>query len=335
MRIGELFVSLGVRTEVQKINQFASAMRRGVIESAAFVAGLYGITTTLKGMFQGTMESARSFRDFDSVTNDSVDSLQRWQIAAEKYGVARETMTRSFLGLREAMESVREGGQIPEGFMRLGVDMGADVATNLKNILDTLASEYSDRPMRAAMLLGTMRIDRSLMNMPDSRGKEFRDAFPSGNELSMLQSQRESAIALDKEMIALSQSWRKVSQDFITLIIPTFSKVLHQAERLLNAKIIDASGKAGTVFERAGYYSSRMGPYLSTTPLGFGLNLLQNVPNLYKQSIYWGKDKAGLTPDVAGSRIGPLTINMYGTGDYAKDAFIAKQALQHEMADQQ
>ncbi len=226
MKIGELFVELGVHSDTQKINEFVSSMRRGVLESVAFVAGLVGISLVFKDILTGAIDTARSLRTFRNTTGESTEELQRWQIAAEKFGVTAQAMQSGISQFAKTLSQVRHGLiSMPAGFKIFGVDPDASVFENLIRIRSIIKKEYKDRPARATTLLQSLGISPEMMNFLTLPEKKFKGAFPTGDEYSYFREQQENILKLDAQIIEIRRIWTKLSVDLLSLAVPNFKRI--------------------------------------------------------------------------------------------------------------
>ena len=258
MKIGELFVSLGINADIAKLNEFTSGMRRGVLESAAFIAGLVGITMTLKEIITGAVDTASSLREFRATTGLSTAELQKWQLAGEKVGIKTESMMRSIKGLNNALSSAKYGKGVAEGFMFLGVPTSGNAFDALLKIRKEIQGMEKTR---ATYLLGTMGISEEMMNLLNLPEDKFKSIFPTSEDLFMLNSQEEITNKMMSNLIEIKQIWNDIARDILVNLLPAMDKISEKIKHLTSNK----SGESkfmkmlGDIVERQAYEESRTG----------------------------------------------------------------------------
>lgn len=258
MRIGELFVELGVHSDMQKINEFVSGMRRGVLESAAFIAGLVGITMTLKNIFDHAMQSSESLRTFKNATGLSTAELQKWQMAGDRVGIKAETMQSNIESLNKTLNEVKYGKAPPEGFMFLGLSTHLNAFQTLLRIREKIQGMDATR---ATYLLSSMGISPDMMNLLKMPKPQFDESMRTGN-LLYLEEQQKKMLALTAEIAKTRQEWVKFSTDLLTLGLPALKKIIEMLDVSVSALIKFRGAFTGhwvDLFKMSVGYTSSMG----------------------------------------------------------------------------
>jgi hypothetical protein len=216
LRLGELFVELGIHSDNQKIDNFVSSIRRGVLEAAAFVAGLVGIETTLKDIITGAVDSADSLRSFRNATGESTGELQKLAIAAEKVGIKSDTTRLAVMGLVKEINRVRWEGAPSQGFKLLGIDIDARYMENIANIYKK-RKEIND-PARFSKLLSDLGMGgmENLFALPQ---KDFNNILKTSDFLIMSDKQEAQINENIKRLVELKQLYTPLVRDIMSGIL--------------------------------------------------------------------------------------------------------------------
>jgi hypothetical protein len=304
VKVGELFVELGIHSDMQKLNEFVSGMQRGVIESASFIAGLVGISMTLKDIVMGAIDTAASMRTFRNTTGLSTIELQKWQMAGEKVGIKAETMQANIESLNKTLNDVKYGKAPPEGFMFLGLKTSLNAFQTMLSIREKI--EGMDKT-RATSLLSSMGISPEMMNLLLLSDSKFKAAFPRSDELAMTQLQEEMMNKMIGDLTSLKQEWDNLTRDLLTITLPALISFV----KLLGDSIGRLPESFKTIKEE---FSSIEGPMrllkdlFKNTFIGFGANL--GTP----QTVGFNMMRGG-----SNSNTNNVNVNIHTSADPSKD----------------
>jgi hypothetical protein len=123
VNIGELFISLGVKSESPKIREFEGAMTSAMMKATAFIASLTGVSLQLGHMIDQSINTAVALQRFESMTGLSGQELQRWQIIAQQANVSTEDVSSSIIALQRNIAEIKLGRGNIAPFQLLGIDI--------------------------------------------------------------------------------------------------------------------------------------------------------------------------------------------------------------------
>ena len=121
MKIGELFVQLGVTGADKSVSALAS-VQDGLKNIASAALGVTAAVTTavyaIKKLGDESSNTGMDLKNFETSTGMSSEMLQRWQVLSMHAGKSAEEMESSFKQLQSTMFRMVAGGQAPEGMAR-------------------------------------------------------------------------------------------------------------------------------------------------------------------------------------------------------------------------
>lgn len=157
MKIGELFVQIGVKDSEKAVDSLTSVRRglAGVTTSAlGVIAAITTAIYTFRKFGEQSNQTGMDLKNFESTTDTSIATLQRWQQLGIHAGLAPEAMTHAFTEMRSTMFKLVAGGVMPAGLARIQTEL-----TRLGKGIDT--SKFEDIPY----MMGKLRefaLDKNL-----------------------------------------------------------------------------------------------------------------------------------------------------------------------------
>lgn len=124
MKIGELFVQLGVTADTFTVRDFSKAIGDIPISVASAITAITGLGIGLFELTKSTLDISNNLGIFRSETGLSIIELQRWQAVAKQVGVSGDVVAQSIIGINNALAQIRLGhGEALLPLGRLGVDI--------------------------------------------------------------------------------------------------------------------------------------------------------------------------------------------------------------------
>ncbi len=131
MKIGELFVGLGVKGSEQSIKAVGNVKSGlGEVKSMSLEAkaAIVGVVYALEKMMSQSAQMGTALTNFNALTGMSAKELQQWQYAARQVGVSGDEMTSSLKSVQGAMAQMLMGQGAPAGMAMLANKVGFDPA---------------------------------------------------------------------------------------------------------------------------------------------------------------------------------------------------------------
>ena len=138
MNIGELFVTLGVKSESPKIREFEGAMTSAILKATALIASITGVSLGIGDMIQQSMDAAVGLQRMESMTGLSGQELQKWQLIAQQANVSVGDVNSSILALQRNIAEIRLGRGNVAPFQLLGIDISQSPFKILEQLRDRI-----------------------------------------------------------------------------------------------------------------------------------------------------------------------------------------------------
>jgi hypothetical protein len=125
--VGDLFINLGINGHEKTLNALKGAKEGlGDIKDMSFQAkaAIVGAFYALEKLFTTSGEFGIGMTNAKTLIGESSQSIQQYENAAGKLGIANGTMTQSLLKLKQAMVDLKFKGQAPEGMFWIHAVLG-------------------------------------------------------------------------------------------------------------------------------------------------------------------------------------------------------------------
>jgi hypothetical protein len=162
MKVGELFVQLGIKADTPAAKEFQSVLRGATLQAAGLITALVGVSLEIRDMVQETLGAAVAFQKFENTSGLSAEKLQQWHNMAERANVSTESVTGAVLALQKNMADIRLGGGNLRPFQLLGISPGDDPFEILEQVRSRI--QGMDRPM-AVNIMQQMGINPEMINL--------------------------------------------------------------------------------------------------------------------------------------------------------------------------
>lgn len=188
MNIGEFFVSLGVVSDKEEVKQFTNSIRGMTSSTVAGIFALAGLSVGLVEMTSHTIEMVNGLGAFRSETGLSIFELQKWQQAAQQFGISGDVVTSSVMGIADAITQITKlgNGAPAMAFGRLGVSWSSK---NPFEILKRMREVYKTKDPNEfrtwASQVGVSPEMTRLFALPDNQFNKAMNTAPAINDASM------------------------------------------------------------------------------------------------------------------------------------------------------
>lgn len=206
MTIAELFVNIGIKGDgsakkgLEGVQRGLTSIRdAGIAAKAAVIAVLYG----LERMTAAAGKRGMELRQFATATGLSAETLQKWQYAAQSFGVEADEVAGAVVSVQKAMTNMRLGLGAPEGFAQFSRAVKLDQS----RLTDTF---YLMKKIQEYSKMGDPSITRRMIESLGISDRMF--GFLRGNKLD-IDKIRPSNIFSNKEIERLAQvdaAWNKL-----------------------------------------------------------------------------------------------------------------------------
>lgn len=154
MQIGDLFLSLGIKG-TEKTVESIGTVKKGLSDTASVSleakAAIVGAMYALERLFSTSGKAGTELTNFNALTGESVQTLQKYQYAGRQVGISNEETANSFKSLQSAMTKTMLGHGAPAGLARVSQLTGGitqkDIQDFMKNpeLLLQRLQEYAAR----------------------------------------------------------------------------------------------------------------------------------------------------------------------------------------------
>lgn len=178
MNVGELFIKLGFDVDSQKLKDFQSDLNAGFSTMLKLTAATTGALYALDKFVEGSINNAVAMRNFRTVTGESVDQLQRWQVAATMANTALsvEQVTGSVNNLNKALADITMGKGNAAGIAAMLI--GDVRGKSAFEVLEELRRNYQSNVARWGLrqtndMIAELGIDPGMINAIKLTNEEF------------------------------------------------------------------------------------------------------------------------------------------------------------------
>lgn len=170
LKIGELFVTLGIDADSKAAKEFIGDMNTAMFKAVGLVAALTGVSIGFRELYLTAIQSAIGIQQFSNQTQLSADQLQQWQFIGQQVNVSADEVSSSIQGIQQSIAQIRLGGGniVPFSLFKINVD------DSPFEILDKLRGRIKmfDRPV-AISLLEQMGLSANMINILDLTNNEL------------------------------------------------------------------------------------------------------------------------------------------------------------------
>lgn len=214
MKIGEMFVQLGVKADTFTVKDFVSSLGQIPFSAATAVASLAGMSLGFADMFKNTLDTGNALAMFRSQTGLSTDELQRWQGVAKQVGMSGDTITSSIMGINSALAQLRLGnGAALLPLSRMGVY--GPLGKNAFQILQEIGQNKTHlSPSMQTALMGQVGVAPEMMRIFGLSSNQFSRMAAQGQMMST-----SDIDAMNEFQEALGRFELTIRRDFVPAIV--------------------------------------------------------------------------------------------------------------------
>lgn len=259
MKIGELFVQLGVKADTFTVRDFGRAIADLPFAVAGAITSLTGMSIGFVEMTKHTMELSNNLSLFRAETGLSTDELQRWQAVAKQVGLSGDLVTNSVMRISNALAQMRLG-HMDQGFLvamsQLGVNMKGK---NAFQILQDIASRAKGmNPQVATAALANMGLSPELMKIftlgPGQFDRMARGGVVMNNrDIEAMQDFQQAigrfSLVIEKTFVPAITQFEPYMQDFTEVM----SAVLGQLAHLTSYSLGETSKFLNSIRKQGGF----------------------------------------------------------------------------------
>jgi hypothetical protein len=223
MKIGELFVELGFKTDNEKLKKFAQGInnlkKNLILTQFAFV----GAVISLDRFVNGTLKGVIALKSLNEQTGLSTREIQRWQQAGRlaNLSLSAEEISNSIAKLQNNLAQIRRGRGNIAPFQLLGIDVASKDAFQ---VLEAIRNSIKDIDNATATnLIKKLGLDPRFISILKLSRQEF-DKLAQNFFLSPQQ---------QRNILRLGQNFRMLTLRLKALKDQAVAKITPQLERLI------------------------------------------------------------------------------------------------------
>lgn len=122
MTVAELFAHIGVKADTGKVQGFDKAMRNVKVGMVAATAAATGVSLAIRKIADDAVKAAVEFKQFETETGASAQTLQRWQSVAEQTNQSASDVTNAIKAIADNQQKIRLGQGNISAYQLLGID---------------------------------------------------------------------------------------------------------------------------------------------------------------------------------------------------------------------
>jgi len=225
MKVGDLFVSLGIRTDGQQLekitNGFANLRNKLIATKFAFIGAVYG----LDRFISGSVQSVAAIENISKQTGLSAEALAKWDAVGQMSNLSLEAgQTAAAIGnLQKRLVSLQFDGGGIGAFQALGIDT---IGKNAFQVLDQLRESIKGLDKGVAThFISEMGLDPSLIAILQLSNKEFDKLSRQG---ILNQGSRQSILGVGFAIRQLGMRFQVLKDQAVAMLAPVLTKLVNQ-----------------------------------------------------------------------------------------------------------
>lgn len=240
MKLGELFVQLGVKADTFTVRDFTKAIGDIPFSVASAVTSLTGLSLGFVELTQHTLGMANNLGIFTAQTGLSIEQLQKWQSVAKQTGVSAEAVQGSIMGITQALAAMRTGHADPNFMLAMGQLGVSPFGKNAYQILQEIMRATRGRdPAVVSDLLRRANISPDMMRIFSLGPGKFSEMSRNG----VVMNESEMRAMQDFQM-AIGRLVTTIEQQFVPVIV-AFEPYMKDLTEVMAATLAKAGGIAG------------------------------------------------------------------------------------------
>lgn len=230
MEITSLFARLGFNVDKKGINDFQQSLQtlQGGLKGLKTLIGI-GITTAIYQFTSQTMDAVVSLDKFNKATGISIDTLQEWQLVAERNNVSKEVISNTFQKISQERSNILKGGKPNNFWYLLGIDPTGNPEKTFDNLLEKIDKIKS--PQMKARRLQDLGLSTDLINLSGKSKDDYKNYVSSLSPLN--QKQREEILKLKSAFNDLFIAL-KLLKDYVVYLASPFKWFIELISRIIH-----------------------------------------------------------------------------------------------------
>lgn len=179
MKIGELIVELGFKSDTTKLSDFIKSVGNLNMSSVMASLGVGGLYEAARKFVDMAAERAVDMKTFENVTGQSAQKVKAWASVAEQAGVSAGSFESAIKNLQSSITSTRFGNpdqgllqaySILNQYGKANIKLTDDLYTQIDKIREGIKRLT---PESARYVLNLLHQDESMMNLYKSEQKLY------------------------------------------------------------------------------------------------------------------------------------------------------------------
>jgi len=235
MKIGELFIALGFKTDNKKLSNFSkgvSSLRKNMLlTTGAFVGAIFIIDNFIEKTLKGVI----ALKNLNQQTGLSTQSIQKWQQAGQlaNLSLTTEEISNSVAKLQNNIAEIRRGQGNIAPFQLLGIDIGGknafQILENIRNSIEGIDDAT------ATNLIKKLGLDARFISLLRLSREEFEKL---GKNIFLSKKQQSNILKLGRSFKILTLRLKALKDQAVAKITPELEKLINKF-----FKWIDQNGK--------------------------------------------------------------------------------------------
>lgn len=126
MQIAELFARIGIKADDAQVKRFDRGLKNLKLGMTATTIAAGAVSLAIKKITSDAMAAAVVFKQFETETGASAQTLQKWQSVAEQTNQSAESVSSAIKAIAANQEKIKLGEGNISGYQLLGIDPRQD-----------------------------------------------------------------------------------------------------------------------------------------------------------------------------------------------------------------
>lgn len=249
MKIGELFVQLGFKTDKQALKNFSKGVnnlkKNLLLTQVAFAGAIFGLDKFVNGTLKGVV----ALTSLNKQTGLSIKQIQKWQQAGQlaDLSLSVENISGSIAKLQDNLSQIRRGKGNIAPFQMLGIDIAGK---NAFQVLEGIRKNIQGIDNATAVnLIKKLGLDPKFISILRLSSKEFEKL---GQNMFLSSAQQRAILNVGKNFKMLTLRLKALKDQAVAKIAPQLDKMIKNFFMWIDKngqKIINTISELGEVFK--------------------------------------------------------------------------------------
>jgi hypothetical protein len=256
LKVAELFVQMGIKTDEAKTQKFGKSIATLKMGLLGVIGVASAVAIALRKITNEAMESAVAFSQFETETGLSTDKLQQFEAVAKGANVSTQSLRNSLKSIVANQEKIKLGEGDISGYQLLGIDPNTDPFQLIRELREKTAGLSQGMKKN---ILSQMGISADMMQMIELSSEQFEEL--SSNAFIIPESNIKTLTDAKASINLMGQAIDWVKNLIATEFAPIMQKgakqltnwIKHNKELIQNGikKLFDGLRQVITVVSRA------------------------------------------------------------------------------------